>query len=339
MVQRPSPKWDDRSGQYDLPLSSTGKNTFDHLKLWIHPFTRFHQIPVFERVWVYVAIIGVYTLVVHWVLGNCSDWQGLKDAAGLGYVSIILGVLLVFRTNSAYERWSEGRKLWGQLTNDSRNLALKISRLMRIPQLQKQELGELIVSFAYSLKHHLRESVPSRDLPGLEPMSELLGKNIPVHVADKIFAKVGGWKLEGKIDGIDVLQLEAHLRAFMDICGSCERIRSTPLALSYRAFMRQGIAINLLIAPFYVSNIGLDIWWKLPIIMSAAYFLIGLEMIAEDTEEPFGKDGDDLPLDIICANIQKTIDQILPPIEASDRPAKRFTSHFAQKSVDPLKNE
>ncbi|PWT99469.1 MAG: hypothetical protein C5B53_05360 [Candidatus Melainabacteria bacterium] len=320
-------------------MSTSGKGSFAHLKMWIHPFTRFHQIPVFKRVWIYVAIIGVYTLIVHWCLGSCQDWQALKDAAGLGYVSIILGVLLVFRTNSAYERWSEGRHLWGQLTNDSRNLALKVSRLIRIPQVEKQQLGELLVSFAYALKHHLRASTPSRDLPGLEPMAELAGKNLPVHVADKIFARVGAWKAEGRIDGIDVLQLEPHLRALMDICGSCERIRTTPLTVSYRAFMRQGIAINLLIAPFYVSNIGLDIWWKLPIIMSAAYFLIGLEMIAEDTEEPFGKGGDDLPLDIICANIQKTIDQILPSIQTSEQAPKRFTSEFAQKKADPLKSE
>jgi putative membrane protein len=338
MVQQTSsPKWDDSTGQHDLQTSSADKDGLKHLKLWIHPFTRLHQIPVFRRVWISVALVGIYTEIVHWSLGYCSEWQALRDASSLGYVSIILGVLLVFRTNSAYERWSEGRRLWGQLTNDSRNLAMKVSRLMQLPQLEKRELGELVISFAYALKHHLRGSIPSRNLPGVESLEELAGKNIPVHVADKIYAKIGKWKSAGNIDNLEVLQLEGHLRAFMDICGSCERIRTTPLAVSYRAFMRQGISINLLMAPFYISNSGLEIWWRLPIIMLTAYFLIGMEMIAEDIEDPFGKDGDDLPLDLLCSNIQKTIDQILP--ETSEKSAIKYTAHFAQKKVDPLKPE
>lgn len=319
----------------------TGKDHdgIGHLTLWIHPFTRFHRIPVFKRVWVYLALTAIYTLLVHWLMTIHFASQAIREASSVGYVSVILGLLLVFRTNSAYERWSEGRRLWGQLVNDTRSLSMKVSHFVQVPIREKQEVGELLVSFAFSLKHHLRNSRHSHDLPGVEPLSELAGKNIPVHIADKIYSKIAAWKTAGFVDGLGALQLDPHLRALNDILGSCERIRSTPLAISYRAFMRQGIAINLALVPFYISS-GLEIWWKLPIVILAAYFLIGLEMIAEDIEDPFGKDGDDLPLDMICANIEKTVGQILPePPEGLDKSKKRFTATFSLKPVDLLKGD
>ena len=313
MVEETPTGWSDRSSE--LPAvspTSSDRSPFAHVRMWIHPFTRFHEVPVFKRVWLYVALTGIYTLIVHWLLGPCSQWEALKEANSLGYVSVILGVLLVFRTNAANERWWEGRRVWGQLVNDSRNLAMKVDSLAELRKSEKEEFGTLIISFAYALKHHLRNSTPSSDLPGIEPLSELAGKNIPVHVADKIYAKVSSWRDSGIIDNLELLRLDPHLRAFMDIAGACERIRSTPLAVSYRAFMRQGIAISLLLAPFYISNTGLEIWWKLSIVMLAAYFMVGMEMIAEEIEEPFGKEGDDLPLDTFCLNIRNTVNQVLP---------------------------
>src|SRR5438874_1631739 len=100
------------------------------------------------------------------------------------------------------------------------------------------------------------------------------------------------------------------------------RIRTSPLAVSYRAFMRQGIALNLLALPWYVVP-ELSLWWSLPLVLIGAYFLIGLELIAEDIEDPFGHDGDDLPLDTICSNIQKTVTEILPWDNA-----QQFTASF-----------
>jgi putative membrane protein len=101
---------------------------------------------------------------------------------------------------------------------------------------------------------------------------------------------------------IILVSLDRHLSAYMDICGACERIRSTPLALSYRAFRRQGIALNLIILPLYSAS-ALPLVLSVPISVIASYFLIGLELIAEEIEDPFGHDSDDLPLDTICERI------------------------------------
>ncbi len=277
---------------------------------WYRPFVLAHRIPVVKRVWLYVAVMALYTFLVDWIAQENFPSHVFKEFSAVSATGIILGLLLVFRTNSAYERWWEGRKLWGQLVNDSRNLCLKLRALDGIRQSEKVRLGELVISFAYALKHHLRNTAPSRPLPGVGVVPEDDAKNLPVFVAGKIFETLFKWRKDGHIDGMTILQFDIHAAAFMNIAGSCERIKNSPIAISYRAFMRQGIALNLLAMPWYMSQ-QFSVWWCLPIILTSTYFLIGIELIAEDIEDPFGYDGDDLPLDNICAGIRGTVTQIL----------------------------
>ena len=87
------------------------------------------------------------------------------------------------------------------------------------------------------------------------------------------------------LDGWSLLWLDGHVKSLMDICGACERIRYTPLSSSYRALLRHGIALYVLISPFYlIEDIGPS---SFPLFVLAAYFLLGIEMVAEEIEEPF----------------------------------------------------
>ena len=95
----------------------------------------------------------------------------------------------------------------------------------------------------------------------------------------------------------------------MDICGSCERIRNTPLSSSYRALLRHGIALYVLISPFYlIEDTGPSSY---PVFVLAAYFLIGIELVAEDVEQPFQTAGDNLPLERYAATIEASVTEIL----------------------------
>lgn len=299
------------------------------LKLWAVPFTKFHQVPVTRRIWISLAVMAIYSIAVRWIVAESFPSQVIKELGSAAYFSVILGLLLVFRTNSAYERWYEGRKLWGQLVNDSRNLSLKVKSFLTVPNEEKVRMGELIVSFAFALKHHLRDSRPTHAIPGMEggvPMNN----NIPVELAGQIYDLTAQWQARDLLDGFTKLQLDAHARGFMDILGACERIRSTPLAVSYRAFLRQGIVFNLLALPLYLP-FNISLWLSLPLVLIGAYFMIGLELIAEDIEDPFGLDGDDLPLDQICSGIQRTVTEIL------GIPKQQFTSVVKLPKIDPLK--
>jgi len=277
---------------------------------WIASFSKLHTLPIAKRIWIYLACMAGYTALAHVLVELNLTPQFLKEAVGIGCANLVLGLLLVFRTNSAYERWWEGRKAWGQLMNDSRSLSMKVSRYVEIPEKEKAAFGDLVVSFAYALKHHLRDSIPSTDLPGVKPIEELTNAHVPVHIADTMYQIIYKWYRAGFIDSIMLTNLDRHLVTFMDVCGICERIRSTPLALSYRAFIRQGIALNLLAMPLYTST-SLPLYWSIPLTIIASYFLIGLEMIAEEIEDPFGHDTDDLPLDTICERICITVHEIM----------------------------
>jgi putative membrane protein len=308
------------------------------VEAWITPFSRIHRMPVFKRIWFYLTLMAVYTVAAHFLVDRSITAAFLKEAVSIGCANLILGLLLVFRTNSAYERWSEGRRLWGQLMNESRSLSLKVSRYLKIPDQQKDEFGELIVSYAFALKHHLRDSSPSIDLPGIKSMEELGSAHVPVHVTDTMFKILNDWYEKNFIDSIILVSLDRHLSAYMDICGACERIRSTPLALSYRAFIRQGIALNLMILPLYSAS-ALPLVLSVPISVIASYFLIGLELIAEEIEDPFGHDSDDLPLDTICERIcttvheifQKKVSPVSPPNEVL-----KYTASFSAPKPNPL---
>lgn len=311
-INRPSDELTDAELElaYTTAPRLSDDGTRQMLRAWYRPFVLMHRIPVVRRVWLWVAVMALYTVGVDWIAAESFPAHAFKEFGAVSTIGIILGLLLVFRTNSAYERWWEGRKLWGQLVNDSRNLCLKIRALDGIRQSEKTRMGELITSFAYSLKHHLRGTQPSRPLPGVGNIDEEDAQNIPVHIAGRMFDTLTKWRKDGHVDGLLMLQLDKHALAFMDIAGGCERIKNTPIAISYRAFMRQGIALNLLAMPWYMSQ-QLEVWWYLPLILISTYFLIGIELIAEEIEDPFGYDGDDLPLDNLCAGIRKTVIQIL----------------------------
>lgn len=301
------------------------------IAMWSRPFTRAHRVPVFKRVWLYLALMGAYTVAVDWIVGENFSSKVMKEAGAASFGGIILGLLLVFRTNSAYERWWEGRKLWGQLINDTRNLCLKVHASTVTNEGEKKRLGDLLVSFAYALKHHLRATTPSKPLPGVYNYHFCEAGHLPVQIARQLFDVILRWKKEGVIDGFALLQMDPHIRSLMDVAGGCERIKNSPIAISYRAFMRQGIALNLLALPWYLVQ-EFSIFWCLPLILIGTYFLIGIELIAEDIEDPFGYDGDDLPLDNLCLTVKKTVAEILEV-----RQEQQFTRSIALPQVDLLK--
>ena len=124
-----------------------------------------------------------------------------------------------------------------------------------------------------------------------------------------MFAALRDWRRAGRLTDIDALVIDPHARALMDVCGACERIKSSPVPLSYRAMLRHGTILYLATAPWFLaSDYG---YWAVPVVALLTYFLLGIELTAEDVEEPFGKDGDDLELGRFCETVRQSAEQIL----------------------------
>lgn len=275
------------------------------LLYWLRTLREQYRTAIVARLRMFVVIAALYSAAVALIpkIAEPDIPSGFHALLGT-----VLGLFLVFRTNTAYERWWEGRKLWGQLVNDSRNLASKVRAFVQLDRQEMHLFGRLLVNFAFALKEHLREGVNRKQLTVFRSM-DFEPKHIPAQGATFLIEKVRAWRERGLIDGFDAIQLDVHVRAFMDICGACERIRKTPLPRSYRMFIRQCIALYLLSLPWgLVSDFN---YWTIPGTAILAYFMIGIELIAEDVEEPFGRDGDDLMLDEICHTIEASVTEIL----------------------------
>jgi ion channel-forming bestrophin family protein len=249
----------------------------------------------------YGLLVGVAVSVEH--LPHI-DW-GAESTVLNG---LVLGFLIAFRNNHAYDRWWEARKLWGELINDSRNLCLKVRALNGIESTERDAIGQCVIAFGDALKNHLRRRDGSDESPiENEPVKDK--GHQPLQVAGAIYETLTRWQSAGRLDGWTLLWLNTEVKGLMDICGACERIRNTPLPSSYRALLRHGIALYLAIAPFYlIEDTGLA---GFPVFILAAYFLLGIELVAEEIEEPFGQGGDNLPLERYCATIEASVREIL----------------------------
>lgn len=268
------------------------------------PITRSRTL---SRVAVYAVLVGVYSLVPVWkdfsIYSNFADLPAEFHAA----LTLVLGLLLVFRTNTAYARWWEARTLWGALVNASRNLTCKIYNLTEISDDLTEEIKRRTIAFPYALKDHLRDEPANINTPGFEP-HELDAKHIPSQLVGGIYQRLRTAKQAGQIDGDEMRAIDEELKRLLDICGGCERIRKTRIVRSYRVFARQCVFLFLATFPWGISNdFG---WWTVIVSVFTAYFMLGLETVAEHVEEPFGYDEDDLDLEGLCRTIHDSIDQI-----------------------------
>jgi putative membrane protein len=268
----------------------------------------FPPLKVRAKLWPMMLILAVYGMLV----SKAIEYEHLPNIEWGAESTVVNGLalsfLIGFRNNHAYDRWWEARKHWGQLINENRNLCLKVRSLTGIDAADREAVGRLIITFAESLKDNLRRA-DGRDSSPAEIQTDSQWQHQPSRAAHGILETVVRWQREGRIDGWGLLWLDGQVKSLMDICGACERIRNTPLSSSYRALVRHGIAIYLAIAPFYlIEDTGLS---GLPMFILAAYFLVGIELVAEEIEEPFGPGGDNLPLERYCLTIANSVHEIL----------------------------
>lgn len=226
-----------------------------------------------------------------------------------------ISMLLVFRTNTAYDRWWEGRKLWGALVNNSRNLAIKLSVMLPENETEQRTFfRKIIPAYAYALLNHLKSESTRIELfeeDAKHPVFKQIDddKHKPNQVALLMFKHIQQLYSEGKINGDQLIVLNAELQSFTDICGACERIKNTPIPFSYSVFIKKFIFFYTMTLPFgYAFNLG---YYVVPVVALIFYVLASLELIAEEIEDPFGGDANDVPTEKIAMNIHKHVSELL----------------------------
>lgn len=279
-------------------------------KDWITFIFRFHKSDTFRKLIPMMLFIGAYTGGVgyleleYWKLSQKNHLSNITVMHSM--LGFVISLLLVFRTNTAYDRWWEGRKLWGSLVNNSRNLAMKLSVILK-EEHDRAYFKKLIPGYASILSKHLTDKETGLQLyDGIDLDHH---KHRPNQVATMIFQKVNDLHEQKKITGDQLIILNAELQSFTDICGACERIKNTPIPYSYSAFIKKFIFFYIMTLPFgYVFSLG---YYAIPVVIFIFYVLASLELIAEEIEDPFGFDANDLPIEKISVNIKKHVEEII----------------------------
>lgn len=231
--------------------------------------------------------------------------------------SLVLGLLLVFRTNTAYERFWEGRKLWGTLVNNNRNIARQIWVVIAEPKPDDKDKKKaalyLVVAFAVATKLHLRGEPVNSELEELMSPSRYFKlkdvNNPPLRIAFWIGDYLQQQHHRNCLDSFQLNAMQELLNSMVDVLGACERILKTPIPLAYAIHLKQLLLLNCLLLPFQLVK---DLqWWTGPVVALISFTLLGIEEIALEIENPFGHDLNDLPLDTICATMRRNMDDLM----------------------------
>jgi len=253
---------------------------------------------------VLISAADIYIVNLHWpVLGSLIP-------------SIVLGLLLVFRTNTAYERFWEGRRQWGNIINASRNLTrlmwTAIDEQTAADRQGKIKAVNLVGAFAIATKQHLRHETFVELQPFLAPheYQELQSvQNVPLRIALWIESYLHQQHRCGQLSLYQLTYMDELLVLLVDALGSCERILKTPIPLAYAIHLKQLLLLYCLLLPFQlVDDLG---WLTGPMVGLIAFTLFGVEEIGIEIENPFGRDLNDLPLDAICITMQQNIHDLI----------------------------
>ncbi|MCD6013393.1 MAG: rane protein [Flavipsychrobacter sp.] len=286
-------------------------------KAWLASIFVFKKADTLRQLFPMILLVSAYTGGIVYLE---TDYLKLTANSSIGHFTIlqtllgfVISMLLVFRTNTAYDRWWEGRKQWGALVNNSRNLAIKMNALLPHSDTKnRQFFVKTIPMFADVLQQHLRaeatrlqlDTEPHPEIPELDH-----SKHIPNQVAGMIATKLSLLHREKLITGEHLIIVNNELQSFLDICGACERIKNTPIPYSYSVFVKKFIFIYIMTLPLgYAFSLH---YLLIPVVALVFYVLASLEMVAEEIEDPFGHDDNDLPMSKIASNIKKNVEDIL----------------------------
>jgi ion channel-forming bestrophin family protein len=289
-------------------------------KEWFSFIFRLHKADTFRKLLPLMLGIAAYSAIIafveleYWRVPNDHRLRNLPIMHNL--LGFAISMLLVFRTNTAYDRWWEGRKLWGSLVNNSRNLALKLLSFVPDTDITSRSFfRKIIPAYAFSLHNHLHsENVRLELFEENSEHNDIFGnidreKHVPNQIALLIMQHVQRLYRDGKITGDQLIVLNNELLSFTDICGACERIKNTPIPFSYSVFIKKFIFIYIMTLPFgYVFSLG---YLVVPVVVFVFYVLASLELIAEEIEDPFGGDANDVPTLKLAQTIQRNVAEIM----------------------------
>ena len=260
-------------------------------------------------VMVHAAIFTLLSLVVTAIHFNKALPNLNVDVTPFEVGGAVLGAILVLRTNAGYERWWEGRKLWGGIVNQSRNLGVSAVAYGPGDAAWRDRFVRWSAAFGHASRLSLRgrrESPELVTLLGPEDAARVLSAHhMPSFVLD-VLARLLREARDSGLDAFAFLEMERQRAILMDHIGGCERILKSPLPRAYAIQIRRFLAVFLATLPFGLVE---RIAWLTPIAtFLVAYPLFALDDIGVELQFPFSERSlNHLPLDEICSTIERDL--------------------------------
>jgi putative membrane protein len=228
-----------------------------------------------------------------------------------------LGLLLVFRTNSSYERFWDGRRQWGGIVNETRNLARQAEAWLATDPQRVRKCICWAIEFPFATMHRLRGVRSNRtvtnDLSAEEISTIQQARNVPLAVARKLTQLIYDAHRDGLIDTQQLRAFDQNIQLLVDYLGGCDRIRSTPAPYAYVVHLRRALIVYCLTLPLvFVRQFG---WETIVVTLVVSYIMFGIEEIGVEIENPFGTTVNDLQMEVICNTINGDLLSILESVE------------------------
>lgn len=253
---------------------------------------------------------------------------GIKlTVAPFSILGVAIAIFLGFRNNACYARYVEARQLWGQLMIAARSLLREVKNTLPDDP-ATGEFVRLQIAFAHCLRMTLRRQPLAGKLDRYltaEDLQAVISANSP---ANRILLLMGNWlavrRREGQLSDILFHSLNNRLNDMSVVLAGCERIANTPVPFAYTLILHRTVYLFCILLPFALV---VDLHYMTPFIsVLVSYTFIALDALAEELEDPFGTENNDLPLDAICNNMEIDLLQMNDETDVPARilPDKRY---------------
>ena len=276
-------------------------------------------LPRIARSLLLCTVLAVLVTLHH---GSVFRWQVTLTPVPFSLIGLALAIFLGFRNGTAYERYWEARKLWGDVLHRARTLARQLQTLTQHPQPARWgDAGDVRVrmilrgiAFAHALRHQLRGSDAAAEVARWVPESALPAGDPNAHLT-AIAGDLGQLMREGRVDPRIAAEIDATLTNLSADASGCERIKTTPIPFAYTLLLHRTAYLYCFLLPFgLVETVG----FMTPVVVAiVAYAFFGLDALGNEIEDPFGTEPNHLPLDALCRGLEI---ELLRALDAPELP-------------------
>ena len=277
--------------------------------------------------WRRIIAMTLISVLVTWFEIHYGLEQFSLTSEPFTMIGLAIGIFLGFRNNAAYDRFWEGRKLWGRLVNTSRSFTRQVLTLIGprneplTPEVREfqEDLVYHMIAYVHAFRHHLRQTEPFEELRKYLSAEEVSAleqhMNVPIAILQDMGERLRQAWERGWITEFHLPIIEASLTDLADIQGGCERIKNTPIPYAYTVLIHRLVAFYCFFLPFGIVKTVGPLTPVVVLLISHAFF--GLDEIGDEIEDPFDTDPQALPLAALSRMIEINL---LQSIAADDIP-------------------